>query len=244
MKFYIEYSMITFLEQCVNALDLITVKKKIKIITNLQFSIILKALKAYLSLIEWLRFYIFYYTQITASLQIQKMALLKTSSMSKNNAWKQHAHHINIDASTSEKLHFFHILQKLFTESIFLCHFDSELHLYIDVNAFKQYDFDAVIYHVDDDSNDTEFLHHNIQSIMFLNKLLTSAKQNYWFTEMKTAELIWIVWKIHHLIEFSSKKLIIIVVTDHNVTTFIVRQTHLTMMININKLNLQLICVS
>ena len=244
MKFYIEYSTIMLLKQHMNALDLITVKKKIKIITNLQFSITLKALKAYFNLTEWLQFYILYYTQITASLQTQKTALLKTSSTSKNNAQKQHAHHINIDTSISEKLHFFHILQKLFVKSIFLCYFNSKCHLYIDVNTFKQYDFDAVIYHVNDNSENTEFSCHNIQSIMFLNKLLMPAEWNYWFIEMKTAELIWIVWKTHHLIEFSSKKLIIIVVTDHNVTTFIAKQTHLTTMININKLNLWLICIS
>ena len=243
MKFYIKYSMIMLLRQCMNALDLITVKKKIKIITNLQFLITLKALKAYFSLTEWLWLYIFYYAQIAASLQIWKTVLLKTSLILKNNAQKQHVHHISIDASTSEKLHFFHILQKLFAELIFLCHFDSEHHLYINVNMFKQYSFDAVIYYIDDDFDNTEFLCHNIQFIMFLNKLLMSAEQNYWFTEMETAELIWIVWKICHLIEFSSKKLIIIVITDHNVTTFIARQMHLIMMININKLNLQLICV-
>ena len=244
MKFYIEYSMIMLLRQCVDALDLITVKKKIKVITNLQFPTTLKALKAYLSLTGWLWFYILYYAQIVASLQAQKTALLKTLSTSKNNAQKQHACHINIDAPTSEKLHFFHILQKLFAEPTFLCHFDSECCLYIDVDAFKQYGFSAVIYHVDGNPDDTEFSCHSIQSIMFLNKLLMSAEQNYWLTEMETAELVWIVWKMCHLIEFSSKKLIIIIITDHNVTTFIARQMHLTTMINTDKLNLQLICVS
>ena len=44
--------MIMLFEQHMNALNLITVKKKIKIITNLQFPITLKALKAYLSFTE------------------------------------------------------------------------------------------------------------------------------------------------------------------------------------------------
>ena len=164
------------LEQHMNALDLITVKKKIKIIINLQFSITLKVLEAYFSLIEWLQFYILYYAQITASLQAQKMILSKISSILKNNAQKQHVCHINIDTSTSEKLHFFHILQKLFVKLIFLCHFDSECHLYIDVNILKQYDFDIVIYHVDSNSNDIKFSCYSIQFIMFLNKLLMSAE--------------------------------------------------------------------
>ena len=110
--------------------------------------------------------------------------------MSKNNAQRQHAHHTDIEKSISEKIHAFHTLQKLFVKLIFLCHFDSECHLYINVNAFKQYSFSTVIYHINSDSDDTEFLCQKIQSILFLNKLLTSAKQNYRFMKIKTAELI------------------------------------------------------
>ena len=77
--------------------------------------------------------------------------------MLKENAHKQHTHHISIDKSTLKEIHSFHTLQKLFVKSIFLCHFDSEQHLYIDVNVFKQYDFNAVIYHVDCDSDNNEF---------------------------------------------------------------------------------------
>ncbi len=51
-KFYLEYSNITLLEQHVNILNLTTEKKKMKVIMNLQFSKILKKLKAYLDLIK------------------------------------------------------------------------------------------------------------------------------------------------------------------------------------------------
>ena len=172
------------------------------------------------------------------------MTLLKTTSASKDNVWRQYVCYTDIEKFISEKIHAFHILQKLFMKSIFLCHFNSECDLYINVNAFKQYDFSTVIYHVDDDFNDTEFLCQKIQSILFLNKLLTSAEQNYWFMKMKTAELIWMIWKTHHFIEFSFTKLIIIVITDHNVTTFIAKQSYLIITVNINKLNLQLVYVS
>lgn len=71
----------------------------------------------------------------------------------------------------------FKILQNLFTELTFLAYCDSGQHLYIDVNVFKQYKFKAVIYHVDENSDDiTEFLCSKIQFILFLSKLFTSAE--------------------------------------------------------------------
>ena len=206
-------------------------------------------MKTYLDLTDWLWSYILYYAQITAPLQARKMALMKTMSTSKGNVWKQHVHHTSIDHLTSEEVHSFHTLQKLFAESIFLCHFDSEWCLYIDVNAFRLYGFRTVVYHIENDSNSvlvdaksTEFSQNKIQSILFLSKLLISVKHNYWPTEMKTAKLIWVVWKTWHLIESVSEKTIIF--TDHSVTIFIAWQTHLTTMMLTDKLNLCLVCTS
>ena len=156
-------------------------------------------------------------------------------SMLKKNAYKQHAHHTDIDESTLAKIHSFHTLQKLFMKSIFLCHFNSEQHLYINVNLFKQYGFDTIIYYVDDNLNNNEFFWQKIQSILFLSKLLTSAEWNYWFMKMKTAKLVWVVWKVWHLIESVSEKTIVF--TDHSVTIFIAQQTHPIMTVLTDKLN-------
>jgi len=43
-------------------------------------------------------------------------------------------------------------LQKLFTKSIFLTHFNSVRHLYIYVDILKQFEFETVTYHVNKDS--------------------------------------------------------------------------------------------
>ena len=56
-----------------------------------------------------------------------------------------------------EKLHIFETLQKLFAKFIFLVHFNSDQQLYINVNIFKQYRFNAVIYYVDNNSTDDLF---------------------------------------------------------------------------------------
>ena len=175
--------------------------------------------------------------------------LLKTSS-AKENAWKQHISQILFNKSISEKIYAFEILQNLFVISIFLVHFDFNCQLYINVNAFKQYEFSAVVYYVKNDSisifimnaKTVEFLCHKIQLILFFSKILMFVKRNYWFIEMKTAELIWMIHKTRHLIKSVSKN--IIVFMNHSATTLIVCQTHLIITVNINKLNLQLIWTS
>ena len=243
-KFYLNYSTITLLKQQVDVLNLFTFEKKIRALTDLQFSTTLKTLEIYLDLMSWLHFYILYYIQITTSFQICKTALLKTL-LAKKNVQKQYISYAFVDKLSSDKIHAFETLQNLFRIFIFLIHFDSSCQLYIDINVFKQYDFDAVVYHVEEDLKKiTEFSCHKIQLILFLSKLLTSVEWNYWFIEMKMTELVWIMWKTKHLIESVSSKLTTIVFTDYSVTIFIAQQTHLITTILMNKLNLWLVWVS
>ena len=170
--------------------------------------------------------------------------LFKTSSAFKENVWKQHVSCTFIKDFSSEKLYMFETLQNFFTKLIFLYYFDSSWQLYINVNVFKQYEFNAMIYHVKNNSTVNfsdkvaEFSHQKIQSILFLNKLLTSAEKNYWFMKMKTADLVWIIWKMRHFIKLILLKLTIIVFINHSVTIFIAQQTHFIMTILMNKLNL------
>ena len=249
-KFYLKYLTVILLNQWIDVLELIITAKKIQAITDLQFSWTLKMFKIYFDLMKWLCFYIFYYAQITVSLQIHKTMLSKTSPALKENAWKQYISCTSIKDFSFEKLCAFETLQNLFTKLIFLCHFDSSWQLYINVNVFKQYEFDAVIYHIESNSimnssgKAAEFPHQKIQSIFFLNKLLTSAEKNYWFMKMETADLIWIIWKTKHLIKSVLSKLTAIVFINYFVIIFIAWQIHLIMTILINKLNLWLVQMS
>ena len=243
-KFYLDYSTVTLLGQWVDVLGLFTSEKKIRALADLQFPTTLKALEIYLGLMGWLCFYILYYTQITASLQTCKTALLKASP-AKKNTQKQHISHVSVNKLSPDKVHTFKMLQDLFRTSIFLIHFNSNCQLYIDMDVFKQYDFGAIIYHVEEDPEEVaEFLCHKIQFILFLSKLLTSIEWNYWSIKMETTELVWIVWKTRHLIESALSKLTTIVFTDHSTTIFIAQQTHLITTTLMNKLNLWLVWAS
>lgn len=138
----------------------------------------------------------------------------------------------------------FNTLQRLFCKFIFLSHFDFSWCLYIDVNVFKQYKFNIIIYYINNNLNNTEWSYQKIQFILFFNKFFIFIEQNYWSTEMKTIELVWVVQKTHHLIKLTLFRLIIIVFTNHSATTLIIQQTHFTIMTSTNKLNLHLTQVS
>jgi len=92
--------------------------------------------------------------------------------------------------SNSVKIVSFKMLQSLLFKFSYLIHFNLTKHLYINLNAFKFFDFDVMIYHIkkevhinikkDDSSIVKIFLSKLfIQLIMFLSRLLKLTKTHY-----------------------------------------------------------------
>ena len=151
---------------------------------------------------------------------------------------------INVKYKSDEfKKTTFKNLQKIFFSSIFLTHYNKLRRLYVDLNAFKQWDFAVMIYHIRNDFlNDINFSRIAMQFIMFLNKCFNSVEKNYWSTKLKVTDIIWAIKKIKHMIEFIEMSSMIIYI-DHSATISIFRQiTFITF--NMNKLNLKLIKAS
>jgi len=65
-------------------------EKWITVIQKLKFSETLKNLEIYLNLTNWLYQYIFYYAQLTESLQNKKMILLCKNSIAEK-SWKKYS---------------------------------------------------------------------------------------------------------------------------------------------------------
>ncbi len=154
--------------------------------------------------------------------------------------------------SNSAEIISFKTLQSLLFKFSYLIHFNSVKHLYINLNMFKSFDFDVMIYHIKKE------VHINIkkgnssiakifssklfiQLIMFLSRLLKSAETHYWLIELKLVSMIWVMWKVRHLIELLN--LLTIIYTDHEANVKTVKQISLLMML-IKKQNLCLMCVS
>lgn len=64
IKTFLNYFNVNFLKQRVNLFDLITIKNKFKTIKTLKYSTILKILKYYINLTNYLRNYVYYFTQL------------------------------------------------------------------------------------------------------------------------------------------------------------------------------------
>ena len=191
IKSFLKYSSVQLLEQKVNAFELTTTTEKIEAIVKLNFFKTLKNLEIYFDFIEWLRHYVLYFAQKFNALQIRKTNLLKLTSSNKESFRKTYASRTDIHNVIFLKLEFYQQIQKSFSRQKFLFHFTFNKTLYIDMNASKSYEFDVMIYHTAvfyDDLTNINRIH--VQFILFLSKMLTSAKQRYWFIEFEFAALV------------------------------------------------------
>ncbi len=211
-------------------------------IVNLAFSHTLKKLETYLRLTEYLRVYVSWYAQTSSSLQNRKILLLKSAS-TKEKSRKNFVKRTFVSQSTQSEIQFYEHLQSIFSKESFLRHFEDLRKLFIDVNTFKKRDIDVMIFHIKKNlDQEIHFKRADIESIMFLNKILTFAETRYWFTKLKMIDVVWIIKKVRHLIE-SSKRSLAIIFTNHSAFAEIIKQTFL-ISFNTNKLNLRLIRAS
>ena len=78
--------------------------------------------------------------------------------------------------------------------------------------------------------------------IIFLSRLLTPAKRNYWPTELEIAGFVWVIKKVRHVVESSRAK--VIVQTDHLAILDIIQQSSITSTASIMRMNVRLVWAS
>ena len=240
-KTYIEYFSVKLLKQHVNFFDLITDKDKLRVIAQFTFSATFEQFETYLKLTNWFKNYIEKYASIFKSLQNKKTLLLKNFSKT-DQVRKSYFSKTKVHSSISEKLISFNAIQKILSKFTFLMHFSAARQLYVDLNSSKN-EIDDIVYHVRDDQiSFTEYsFKKNVQSILFLSRLLFFAEIRYWSIELEVTEFVWILRKIRHLVKFSKHATIVYI--DHEATLNIVKQ--ITLFISsIDKLNLRLVRAS
>ena len=136
-----------------------------------------------MSFTDWLHQYIFYYIQLIKSLQNKKTALFHKNSTAEKSQ-KKYFKKTWIDESFILKHKTFKNIQKIFDKFNFFHHQDSNCWLYVDFDVSKQFEFNVMIYHMQDDKNESldhiiKKNHSKVQSILFLSKLLTDAETQY-----------------------------------------------------------------
>ncbi len=155
-----------------------TLKDKLIIIFRIKFSLSLSQLKKYLDLINYLQQYISHYTAIIKPLQQQKIFLNQDLWVkeAKENIKKQIIIIIRLNELILKKLNIFHHLQSLFSQSIILMHFLSKQQLYIDLNVFKEFSFEAHVYYIKEFTEDSTSKQKFMKSVLFLSKLLQDVE--------------------------------------------------------------------
>ena len=237
-KIFLEYFDVVLLRQRINALKLIITEERLRTIAKIKFSATFKDLKHYLKLIDYIRNQIYYYFAIVKSLQNLKTSLLKSSSIANR---KKFISKIKI-VSTHKNMLVFENLQKTISKFSMLYYFVSSKILWINFNTFKEFEVDVIIFHFINDvviEKNKWFSKTQILSIMFLNRQLTFAKFNYWFTELETFELIWTIKKIKHLVQNSKHRVIIQI--DHQIIVDICAQTLITATNSTIRMNVKLV---
>ena len=200
-KSFLAFSSIILFGQRVNNLRMFTTAKKIKTILNLSFPIILKKLNYFLEFIEWLRINIEKYAQLAGSLQAKKTDLIrninKIHKITAGPVRKTLATRFRLREPFSDELKAFQDIQNAFRKNSFLMHFQHTKFLFIDVNAFKKGGFTIMIYYLKvfsfffkNPNPKTAFFRIDVESIMFLSKLLNDFETKYWFTEFEMTALV------------------------------------------------------
>ena len=147
IKTFIEYFIVSLLDQKVDSFDLIIAENKLKIISLLKFPRTLQQLEAYLKLISYLREYVPFYADIFKSLQARKTELLRNESIAEN-LRKAYSDRIKVQNSTEREITSFRTLQDLLLKLSYLIHVNIKRILFIDLDVNKKFDFDVIVYHV------------------------------------------------------------------------------------------------
>lgn len=122
---------------------------------------------------------------------------------------------------------------------------DLEKILWINLDAFKEFDFEVIIFYMAANKTFSEerwSFTILVQPFFFLSRLLTPAKKNYWPIELEIAGFVWIIKKIRHINKSSKAK--IIIQTDYLSIIDILQQLSITYITLTLKLNLKLMQAS
>lgn len=240
-KAFIGYPSVRLLGQKVDSLGLATTEEKLAAIAKLKFPTTLRQLETYLALTGWLREYVEHYAKKAEPLQLRKTALLKGAPIA-GTARRAYASKTKFLNPTNEERESYSQLQHALGVKRYLIHYSPIRQLFADIDSSKETGMGGMIYHVKGTVKPGEYPpRRDVEPIVFLSRLLTSAETRYWPTELELAGLVWVLRKIRHLVETSKDPSIFY--TDHGAALGIAKQTTLSTS-STDKLNLRLIRAS
>lgn len=189
-----------------------------------------------------MRDYVEHYAKKAEPLRLCKTALLKGAPVA-GTARRVYAGKAKLLDPTEAEKESYRQLQHALGEKRYLIHYNPTRRLFADIDSSKETGMGGMIYHIKEGVVQTgEYpAKKDVEPIMFLSRLLTSAEMRYWPTELDLAGLVWVLRKIRHLVETAKDATTFY--TDHGAALGIAKQTALSIS-STDKLNLRLIRAS
>lgn len=243
-KAFLGFPDVRLLGQKVNSLGLATSEEKLKAISQLRYPQTLGGLEHYLGLTGYLRQYVHFYAQLARPLQDLKTKLLKEAP-TKGNPRKAYASKTALPQASLAEQTSFEELQEALSKACILVHFNPSWILWVDLDASKEFGFGAVIFHVKNNKKIEKGKwpsRTDMEPILFLSRLLTSAEKNYWPTELEIAGFVWVLKKIRHMVESSQHPAMI--QTDHSAILDIMKQNSIVSTTSTMRMNVRLVRAS
>lgn len=205
-KSFLAYSTIHLLGQRVDAFGLSTTKDKLRAISALRFPTTLQQLETYLGITEYLKHYVGYYAFKANPLEVRKALLnkmLRDKGTTAGSERKKQALRLKIKLPSALKKRAFKTLQQDFSKPSILIHCDSIKVLFYDIDWSKERGCGVTVFHLkcllptatpeqiaEAIKPNFKFKPSNVEPIMFLSRILTTAEQKYWLTEEEIACMV------------------------------------------------------
>lgn len=140
---------------------------------------------------------------------------------------------------TPQELASFQSIQETLSHFSTLIDHNSNKTLWIDLDAFKEFGFEAVIFYTS--TNKKLFQgrwpsNSSVKPILFLFRLLTIAEKNYWPTKLEIVSFVWVIKKVRYLVK--SSWTYVIIQTDYSIILDILQQSSITLTISTMRINL------
>lgn len=248
-KSFLGYPSVELLGFMVDAFGLTTSQERMDALKNLAMPTTLRALEQYLGATGFLRHLIPYYAQLAEPLQARKTAMLAEGrkagrvvpgQLNKRQAYTRSA---AFEPTRTEKASF-QALQEAVANDTFLSHQHPDKTLFLQVDGSKERGFGVMLFHLKDNAAwvpGTNISSPDVQPVMFLSRMLSSAEMRYGPSELEVACLAWAAKRLRVMLQ--SARAGIIVLTDHSATKGIVDQTSLNTS-STDRANLRLINAS
>lgn len=229
-KSFCGYTSIRLLGLKVDGFGIAITQDRTQAIQKLKFPHTLADLETYLGMATWLRKYVPWFQQKAEPLQKRKTEMLATGrtdgDLPKANITlrKKWTSTRKLDP-TPEELESFRLLQDALSDGGYLVHWNPRRQTFLKIDASRRRGFAVMVFHLSTPWKEGPISLDDVEVVMYLSKVLTSAERKYEATELEVACLVWVCRQLRPQLHSCVQD--IVVLTDHKATRGVINQKNL-----------------